>query len=553
MNEPCRPSQHPLRPASHVMRLSTMGASFPTRLSFLRRILRALHGERAQVSRPVWKMDDQGFGHAVYSVTLGGHTYSLVAFSRDLPADQRTDRVIATAWDAAFVLYDGVPDAAQIARLERNAPLQEAGRMGPRDLVLSRANKSVRLFEHVTNALAQGRQPDAQSVADIGYLMRTTAVYGNGKFGLADRQDFCDRPVMSGPFAAEMLTVWLIRGFTHDLVEHVGGGTLDRALKRHLGIGNSTGLGMAPFLVSHPILLNNWVLAREAALAECRQNGPYDAEIQARLLTLAARVQAHLAQWIVADAGYSRRIAALRLAWPAVCDLVAKGLPETDPYGALLDYAAPDQSIAVELQELIVALVLEAHPNIVDGFSDCMDASLEPTLDGRTSCDDMRAQIEKTCAWALGIDFSSPDETYQFWYVSEEKQEPRLGLRASEEGADLESPLDIARRIQQFHHALKDHQGPLSAFLMTAPEHCFAARRVQTLARFAYAEIQDNLIGKICLPIDMLRFKLAMFGASKFDPKSDRWTRITLAQGAPLFDEVAQQDADDWWLPVFAP
>ena len=125
-----------------------------------------------------------------------------------------------------------------------------------------------------------------------------------------------------------MFYSWLIRGFTHDLVEHVGGGTLDRALKRHLGIGNSTGLGMAPFLVSHPILLNNWVLAREAALAECRQNGPYDAEIQARLLTLAARVQAHLAQWIVADAGYSRRIAALRLAWPAVCDLIAKGLPE---------------------------------------------------------------------------------------------------------------------------------------------------------------------------------------------------------------------------------
>ena len=73
---------------------------------------------------------------------------------------------------------------------------------------------------------------------------------------------------------------------------------------------------------------------------------------------------------------------------------------------------------------------------------------------------------------------------------------------------------------------------------------------MQTLARHPYAEIRDNLIAEDCLPIDMLRYKLAFFGAAKFDPKSDRWTRITLAQGAPLFDEL--DSADDWWLPTFA-
>lgn len=70
-------------------------------------------------------------------------------------------------------------------------------------------------------------------------------------------------------------------------------------------------------------------------------------------------------------------------------------------------------------------------------------------------------------------------------------------------------------------------------------------------ARYPYAEIRDNLIADTCLPIDMLRCKLSFFGASKFDPKSDRWTRITLCQGAPLADELAQ-GGDDWWLPVFA-
>jgi len=81
------------------------------------------------------------------------------------------------------------------------------------------------------------------------------------------RDVFAARPGLDGPFAAEMLTVWLIRHFTHDLVEHAGRGTLARTTKRHLGIGNSTGLGMAPFLVTHPVLLNNWMLARETAIA----------------------------------------------------------------------------------------------------------------------------------------------------------------------------------------------------------------------------------------------------------------------------------------------
>jgi len=209
----------PLRPASEVMRLRRMGASFPTRLSFLRVLMRRLASENAQVTRPVWDMCPDGFGHAVYSVTLGGHVYSLVAVSTNLPPDQRTDRVIATAWDSAYVLFDGVPDARDIARIVASAPHQEASRYCERDLILSRANKSVRLFAHTVEALRAGKQPDAELVQQTGYLMRTTAVYGNGKFGIADRSVIADRPGLGGSFMAEMLTVWLIRGFTHDLVE----------------------------------------------------------------------------------------------------------------------------------------------------------------------------------------------------------------------------------------------------------------------------------------------------------------------------------------------
>ena len=58
--------------------------------------------------------------------------------------------------------------------------------------------------------------------------------------------------------------------------------------------------------------------------------------------------------------------------------------------------------------------------------------------------------------------------------------------------------------------------------------------------KYAYAEIRDNLLGAELRPIDMLRCKLAMFGARKFDPRSDRWLRITLFQGAPFPDELAE-------------
>jgi hypothetical protein len=185
--------------------------------------------------------------------------------------------VIAEAWDTTFALMDGEPEAEDIARLAGNVPKQEAGRISDRELVLSRANRSGRLWEHVVSRLAEGQQPDPARIDEVGYLMRTTAVYGSGKFGAADHNAMAGRPLMDGPFRVEMLTVWLIRAFVADLAEHMAGrrggdraARFDPALRRALGIGNATGLGMAPFLVNHPDLLNNWIAAREAAIARVR-------------------------------------------------------------------------------------------------------------------------------------------------------------------------------------------------------------------------------------------------------------------------------------------
>ena len=71
-DQPLHP-QVPLRSPDEVMRLERMGAFFPTRLSFMRIILRRLVRERAVVGRARWEINPEGFGHAVYSVDLGGH------------------------------------------------------------------------------------------------------------------------------------------------------------------------------------------------------------------------------------------------------------------------------------------------------------------------------------------------------------------------------------------------------------------------------------------------------------------------------------------------
>ncbi len=538
----------PLRPAAQVMRLDRMGASFPTRLSFLRTLLRTLGREGAKVTRPVWNIDADGFGHAVYSVDLGGHTYSLVAVSTDLPDEARTDRVIATAWDTTYVLYDGVPTPEEIARICGSAPKQEAARFTERDLVLCRANKSVRLFAHVVEALKAGGQPDPDKIRATGYLMRTTAVYGNGKFGIADRAHIQNRPGLGGPFMAEMLTVWLIRGFTHDLAEHIGGAPLDRHLKRHLGIGNSTGLGMAPFLVSHPLLLDAWMKARETALARVRSLETLSEAKISRLQHLAARVAAHLAQWQVPDEQAQEEIDRLREEWAAFYSALDTATLE-QPFAINALFEA-NRTASLSMQELLVAFVLEPFGDQLDDLTDHMATPLAPQLDPTMPLGEVRAALLRDWDWALGLHFDHPDASAQFWYVSEEKQEPRLGLRFDEPGAELESPLDIGRQVQAMSRDLDAFDGDLAGFLRRFPQHRAAVRRVQTVMKHPYAEIRDNLIGKDCRPIDMLRCKLAFFGASGFDPKSDRWTRITLAQGAPLFDEM--ENADDWFLSHFA-
>lgn len=532
------------------MRLDRLGCAHPNRLSFLRQLLRRVAAERWRFDRPAWAIDATGVGHAVYRLCTPERSYSLVAFSHDLPDHLRSDRVIATAWDATFALYDGNPTPADIERLAANVPLQEAGRVSARELSLSRANRSERLFEAVIAALAAGEQPTANLLDSVGYLMRTTAVYGSGKFGAADRSRIAARNELAAPFQVEMLAVWLIRTFTIDLVEHLarerGGAAatvLDPVLRRRLGVGNSTGLGMAPFLIRHPLLLNNWILARERALQAVRSLPAADPESVAGFIDALAAARDNAARW---QSGHPRQIRQLE-DLRADLDRIDAALPDwrwdaAQPWNRWWRWG--EASLSIEGQEALLALLLEPHGALIDHLGDGMRADEDAVslIDGAMPVSHLQSLLHTRYRWALPIDYSQPDACARFWYVSEEKLEPRLGERHREPGAERELPLDIGRQARALHDAIAAVAPGLrtAELLWQHPELRGIVHRVQLAERCPYSEIHDNLIDAELVPLDILRCKLANFGATRFDPRSDRWVRISLFQHAPTPNELCQ-------------
>ena len=549
----------PLRPADQIMRLSRMGSFHQSRLSFMRVLLRRLKAENWQFEVKLFEIDEKCVGRAVYSAIGPTHTYSLVAFAHDLPDELRSDRVIAHAWDATFTLFDGIPTEDDLQRLAKNVPLQEAGRVSPKELSVSRANRSVRLWAHVVDALADGRQPNVQTVQDVGYLMRTTAVYGNGKLGAADRTSYIDRPMVANPFSVEMLSVFLTRAFVMDLVEHAArakGGdnatTLEPHLRRQFGIGNSTGLGMAPFLTFHPALLNNWIAAREEALSRVRSMKTASTVEQECFKSFLNRAMQNVNDWHSQHDLQIDKINSLRTDLSALSDHVAsQDLSADYAWDALMNWA--EGAVDYECQEQLVSLLLEPYADMVDELANTMkaDEAASFSIDGTKTVADTLNCIHENYDWALGADYTTPENCARFWYVSEEKLEPRLGERFKEDGGDLEQPHCIAKEVDAFCKMLEfwPSKTLLADVLMKHPEYRQITRRMQLTQKLPYAEIRDNQLSADMLPIDMLRCKLSFFGATKFDPRSDRWVRICMYQNAPFPDELANGPSDDWAYP----
>ena len=186
-------------------------------------------------------------------------------------------------------------------------------------------------------------------------------------------------------------------------------------------------------------------------------------------------------------------------------------------------------------------------------FADTMSADEGAAfrIDGAMMLARLREIVEDVYGFALKLDWTSPDNNARAWYVSAEKLEPRLGERFEEPIEPYEQPLSPGRDAVRMHADILAWEGDdtVAAFLLRHPQHRHIARRAQIAAGLPYAEIRDNTISAALLPIDLLRCKLAFFGATHFDPRSDRWVRINMFQDAPFPHELSVVDADDWSYP----
>ena len=544
-----------LRNPNTIMKLSRLGSFHQSKLSFLRSFLKEF--KDWEYKRDLFDLNKFGHGVAVYSFKKNDRVYSLICFANELNKDERSDRVIATKWDAAFTLHDGVPKKKDIERLKNEVPKQEVGRLSYKELTLSRANKSVRVFDHVVDSLSNGVQPDTQLLSKVGYLYRTTAVYGSGKFGLADRFRIKNREEIYGPFRLEMMLVYLVRQFTFDQVNHVAkhknpkkAVNLDLEICQNLGIGNSTGLGMAPFIVNHPTLLNNWIYARETALKKIREIKNIEIKHSDLFKDCLKKSIKNITSWNTESEYQQKKIKSLLSDLNIFIRFLKNEFDFSKEFAFNEIFFWLERNSGDECTEYVVSMMMEPYDDIVNPLINKMSSEEEKYFNIPTNRTvfELKTILEDKYSKILSIDFLKKENNQNFWFISKNKEEPRLANRFTENGSELEQPLAIARDIKKLYETLSlyKNSSTIDKFLVNNSDLRHVVRRAFIIEKFPYSEIQDNTIGESIIPIDMLRLKLSFFGALKFDPRSDKWLRICMFQGAPLPEQL--KNYDEHWV-----
>ena len=263
--------------------------------------------------------------------------------------------------------------------------------------------------------------------------MRTTAVYGSGKFGLSDFERTKKATLFDQPFRAEMLSVYLIREFSVDLVEHIAHHVnpkkavkLNKKIKQHLGIGNSTGLGMAPFVIKHPKLIHKWMSQFNLAIHKIYSSKNLTQKKLNEFVKLIKKSKNYLKEVkTVDDFQIKKNKEALEDIKKIILFLKKIDLDNNDyQWKNIIDFA--DKNLNYDAQEIVKVQLIELHPEIADPLGNDMSNSDDLYLKTNEKISSIIDFIEKNYDWAIKIDFSKKENLYLFWYISEEKLEPRL-------------------------------------------------------------------------------------------------------------------------------
>ena len=307
---------------------------------------------------------------------------------------------------------------------------------------------------------------------------------------------------------------------------------------------------MAPFIVNHPTLLNNWILCRETALKKIREIKNVNNEDSILFKNCVRDSIKNITSWNTESEYQQKKIKHLLNDVRKFTDFVEKKFDFKKDYPFNEIYLWLEKETCDECIEYIVSIMMEPYNEIIEPLIKQMSSEEEKYFNIPTdrTTDELRKIIEKKYLNILSINFKKEENFKKFWFISKNKEEPRLADRFEEQGSELEQPLAIARDIKRLHDKLTLLKTDLTIdkFLIDNSDLRHVVRRAFIIEKFPYSEIQDNTISEKIVPIDMLRLKLSFFGALKFDPRSDKWLRICMFQGAPLPEEL--KNYDEQWV-----
>jgi hypothetical protein len=546
------------------MRPERLAAIQPSRISITRSLMNRMLRERWDIRKQRFDVDANGSGTVIYSIRTPAQEFSFIAFSFPPSRTARTGRIIGRAWDMMGTLNEGPATEADVELARRELPKLYRGRAVPKALVWARANRSMRIFDQTLDALAAGRQPSVEMLAQVCYLMRNTGLDGNGTFGTRSFPSLGADHALGGVLQAQMVAAYLMREYSCDLVEHLArlksdkAVPLDPALRRFLGVGNGSALGLIFFIHRHPRLIGSWLSAREQAIAQAAAlpvgKGDARAETLIGLVRRAIgfrREDRVVYETIASSTDIANDLETIAAALIELRDtgLVA-GRQESYPLNAIARHLEP--RIRPEALETYNSLLIELVPDTADALAAAVDGADEVTVTPSQSVAELIDLIKAQYQWALDIDMSAPDAYKYIWYKSETAEEPRRGARVEVPEA-LDLGFDICGGVQALHADLAaETDGKLSVarFLMRHPAHRYLVARIQALRDMPYHTPIANINAEEFTPIDLVRLMNAgLHGIDKTRDFLRRNLRGVLYHGAPTPDEIRAGTEGVWAYP----
>ncbi|SJN11599.1 hypothetical protein FM113_12435 [Leucobacter sp. 7(1)] len=547
----------PMREPSVVMDPRRLGALQPTRLSAARSIYAKLVRENWSIDLVEARVEATGAGRMLYRIDAAGHIMHLVAFSYEPQLVDRSPRIIGSSWDIEGALIDGEVTEAELLATQEAIPRLYAGRATPETLIWFRANRSIRLFDHVIEALVAGTQPDVQRIRDVGYLLRNTGLDGNGTFGTKDFQEYGAQHPLGIPFHAQLFTAYMMREISVDLVNatarvrNVEAASVDAATRNTIAVGNGSALGLVLLTMNRPQIVHAWLSAYERIAANVGRRTIDDAHFLAVTTMLDQAIgqkNDDHTDYGVFPSGEALAID-LRVLRRVLRRLADANRHEGGSF-TLTDVTdrAPS-SILPEAIELFRSLLLELAPESeVDEQLRSLRVSERKQLDPLTTVAELRAQIDHGFAWVRELPVVSTEEQTRVWYKSRNSEEPRSGPSWEVPEGTNDLAVDLLAGVTELE-ALLRNESPntrVGTLAIAHPHLEQVMAYVQCLAALPYAVPRFDVRDTNFVPAHIIRlFNAFCFGLEKTHDVHQRNLRGLIFEGAH-FRADRDEPARDW-------